>query len=195
MLFRSLSRLVMEKPDAQRSPEVPVRNGWAALCLLWAGQGLGAGRLPGAPGTWGSLPGVFALWSLSALQTPWLAATLGWLATLAAVPVCGCAERILKRTDPPSIVLDEIVGLVSGVPLGVAAVQSLRTGHVVIPFQNWPVDGWPGWLAVFVTFRIFDIMKPPPVRQLQALHGGWGIVIDDVAAGVYSGMLTALLVS
>lgn len=153
---------------------------------LWIAQGLGAGRLRPAPGTWGSLVGVAWVLVLVSTGNPWAY----WLGTVAAaavaIPWCTEAERLLGEQDPPSVVLDEVVAM----PLAFG-------GHVVL----WTLSGagvpswatlrgwWPYLAAAFVLFRILDIAKPWPIRPLQGLPGGWGIVLDDIAAGILAGAL------
>ncbi len=126
------------------------------------------GRMPFVSGTWGSLAAV--------LLAPWLFLPLGiWgriLALLVVFFIGGYAativERHLRRKDPGIVIIDEVVG------------QWLT----FLPFVSLSV--WE--LAVgFVLFRIFDILKPPPVRSSEHwLPEGYGIMIDDVLAGVYS---------
>jgi phosphatidylglycerophosphatase A len=122
-----------------------------------------------APGTFGSLVGlpivfIFSLtdWTIAALLT--IALILG------AVWVAHRAERQLNAKDPGCIVIDEIAGMcvtMLGIPL------TLSTG-----------------IAGFFLFRLFDIIKPPPARQLEKLlPGGWGVVMDDVVAGVMANIV------
>lgn len=133
------------------------------------------GRIPFAPGTWGSL---------AALPFAWLIAdTLGPLALLAAAALLfpiGCwasaayAEGI-GRKDPGSAVIDEVVG-----QWMVLAVL--------------PLDGW-AYLMGFLLFRLFDVVKPWPVSVAdRKLTGGFGIMADDVLAGLYGMMAAALIV-
>ena len=133
------------------------------------------GRRRHAPGTWGSAAGLLYFtvffWPLSFLPASSL-----WMALLSlpglylAVALCGEAEFRLGRRDPPEAILDEVTAM----PLC---------------FLGWPglTRVWPAW-AVFVTgfllFRVFDITKPLGIRRLQDLPGGWGIVVDDVAAAL-----------
>lgn len=122
------------------------------------------GRVPFAPGTFGSLVGLPIVYMLS--KTPWYAATVFTaVLLLGSVWVAHLAEKQLEAKDPGCIVIDEIAGMcvtMLFVPL------TLNTG-----------------LAGFFLFRLFDVIKPPPVRQIdRMLGGGWGIVMDDVAAGV-----------
>ncbi len=148
-----------------------------AVWLAWGG---GMGRVPWAPGTFGSVLGVawfgVLLWDGRAVVF-----SVGALLGIAlAVWACDRAEAVLGRHDPPSVVLDEIVA----VPvcfLGLLAVQGARSGFPdLVEF----LQAWPGWVvpAVFVGFRVMDIAKPWPIRPLQRLPGGWGIVADDVLA-------------
>jgi phosphatidylglycerophosphatase A len=133
------------------------------------------GRIPFAPGTWGSLAGL----AFFAVCLRPLAAMIGSGPLVLAVAVliylavglCGEAEVRLGQTDPGEVVLDEFVvmplcflGWWRGLP------------------ADWPV--WAVWLAGFALFRLFDIWKPLGIHRLQALPGGWGVVADDVAAAL-----------
>ena len=151
---------------------------------LWLAQGFGSGLLRPGPGTWGSLVG--CVWAGVLLHLPVSAALVAAIAAvLAAVPVCTRAESLLGSPDPGSVVLDEIVAM----PL------------VLLPLQAGGLLGWiPArdlsattaglwWLAAFTLFRVLDIAKPWPVGALQNLPRGWGIVLDDVAAGLIGGIL------
>ena len=122
-------------------------------------------RLP-APGTWGSLAGLLYFtvffYNLSLIATLLLSA----VACYFAVALCGEAEFRLGRKDPGEVILDEFV---------------------VMPlcFLGWRLLVGPPWavlLAGFALFRFYDILKPLGINRLQKLPGGWGVVIDDVAA-------------
>ncbi len=127
----------------------------------------GIGRLPKAPGTWGSLLGALLGWAVVRVASAPVLAAAGGLSFLIAAAVCGAAERYSGRTDPAEIVLDEVWGMA-----------------VVIAAA--PVGGsWGLGLAAFVLFRAFDIVKPPPLRRLALLPGGWGIMADDAGAAAY----------
>ena len=133
---------------------------------MFIATGAGSGYLPKAPGTWGTLVGLLLWWPLAGLS---LAAYLAAVAVLFIVGVAsaGAAEKILDRGDPGVVVIDEIVGVL----IALAAV----------PLH--PVAA----LAGFALFRLFDIAKPFPVGWLDRhLHGGLGIMLDDVAAGLYA---------
>ncbi|HEY6168179.1 MAG TPA: phosphatidylglycerophosphatase A [Verrucomicrobiae bacterium] len=162
--------------------------------IVWLAQGFGVGRIPLAPGTWGSLVGLgwFCLLTLSGDFRLLLSGTI--ISVSVAVWVCGNAERILGRQDPPSVVLDEIVA----VPLCFffwAADAWARAGSLPTAGQFF-ADNWLTVIGVFAAFRFFDVLKPWPIRQSQRLPGGWGIVIDDVLAAVYVNlvMLAALAI-
>ena len=96
---------------------------------------------------------------------------------MAALPVAvWSAHQFAKRVgkkDPQQVVIDEVVG--QWIALGGAA--TARQIH------------WPSWIAAFALFRVMDIWKPAPVRQLERLPGGYGIVADDVMAGIYAALV------
>ena len=132
----------------------------------WAGSVGGVGFLPLAPGTWGAAAGVLVL-------LPFLGCTGGQMlpgllaATLAATFIGVKAARDLAPDwgeDPKPFVLDEVAGL-----------WVAMLGHAV---------DVPHLLAAFVLFRIFDIWKPLGIRRLEAVPKGWGVMLDDLAAGV-----------
>ena len=152
--------------------------------LLWVAQGFGLGRIPVAPGTFGSLGGL--LWFALLLRTGnfWIYLA-GMIAGLAiSVWICGLAEKTLRQTDPPSVVLDEI----AAIPLcflPFAAVGWFRYGRLPDPELFFSAQAWLITVVVFILFRVFDVAKPWPVRQSQQLPGGWGIVVDDALAAGY----------
>jgi len=159
--------------------------------LLWIAQGFGVGRIPVAPGTFGSLLGVgwFALLVSSGSAGIFFLTTLGGI--VLSVWLCGQAERTLNAKDPGSGVLDEIVAMpvcFSGWLLANAASHS-----------SWPAaayffrkETWLLTLAAFALFRLFDIWKPWPVRQSQALAGGFGVTLDDVLAAAYTAVIIGI---
>ena len=159
--------------------------------ILWIAQGLGVGRIPFAPGTFGSLLGLVWFGALLWPGNLWLALG-GMLAGMVlSVWLCGAAEKILNRTDPGSVVLDEIVA----VPLCFAVwMGEYFRRHGVLPAPGFFLarDAWPLTVAVFAAFRLFDVVKPWPVRQSQRLPGGWGVTVDDLLAALYVNGLAAL---
>jgi phosphatidylglycerophosphatase A len=152
--------------------------------IVWLAQGFGIGRIPFAPGTWGSVLGVG--WFLMLTQIGWWPEILvcATLTALAAVYVCGEAEKSMQQRDPPSVVLDEIVA----VPFCFVFVPILQV-FALPEFGPWRKLFYNHQFifaaAVTGLFRLFDIWKPWPIRQSQRLPGGWGVVMDDVLAAVY----------
>ncbi len=151
--------------------------------LIFVAQGFGSGRLPIAPGTWGSVVGVGWTWALvSTGSVAWF--VFGTAALLAAaVWVCDRAEKILGQHDPGSVVLDEIAALpVCFLPVAVMEVLVRGGLDPVGHFGHLPVG--LGLIAGFALFRLFDIWKPGPIRVAQRLPGGLGVVADDFFAAL-----------
>lgn len=136
--------------------------------------GFGSGLLPFAPGTAGTVAAIPVYLLLQPLAAPYYIAIVVLLA-LAGIAICGQAARHLGVHDHPGIVWDEIVGYL-----------------VTMAFAP------PGWLWIglgFVLFRLFDIVKPWPIRWCdRQVGGGLGIMLDDLLAGVFSAALLQLLV-
>jgi phosphatidylglycerophosphatase A len=152
--------------------------------LLWLAQGFGIGRIPIAPGTFGSGIGLLWFWILLLPGNLWTFLLGTLLGLLLSVWLCGVGEKILKQTDPGSIVIDEI----AAIPLcflGWVSMLLFRSGTFPAPEYFLSRYVWPLTLGVFVLFRVFDIWKPWPVRQSQSLRGGWGVTTDDALAAVY----------
>ena len=159
---------------------------------LWIAQGFGVGRIPFAPGTFGSIVGLGWFGLLLASGRVWCFALGTLLGVVISVWLCGFGEKLLSQKDPGSVVLDEIVAIpvcFSGwVGLGV-----WRTGGFPqLDFSFLKSNGLV-IAVVFVAFRLFDVWKPWPVRQSQSLPGGWGITIDDLLAGVYVNLVVLTL--
>ena len=145
---------------------------------VWIATGLGAGYFPVAPGTAGSVVGLALVVALR--QTPLDSAGLGIsLAALAVVVfalgvwAAGKAEKYFGRVDPGQVVIDEVLGQ-------------------IITFIAAPRISRVGLIAGFILFRFFDIVKPFPARRAERFPGGWGIMLDDGVAGLYS--LIALVI-
>ena len=159
---------------------------------LWVAQGFGVGRIPVAPGTFGSVAGVLWFGLLLLTGSVWLFIA-GTIAAIAlSVWLCGAAEKILGQTDPGSVVLDEI----AAIPvcfLGWVAVIVFKTGALPGVADFFSAHTWPLTLGVFVAFRFFDVAKPWPVYQSQSLPGGWGVTIDDLLAAVYVNAVVLLV--
>lgn len=152
-------------------------------CLAF---GFGTGLSPVAPGTFGTLVGIPFFLVLRDFPMPFYLAVAGML-FVAGVYLCGESARRLGIHDHGGIVWDEIVGfLVTLTPM---------IWHMPV-IEKSPAWLW-GWMtAGFVLFRIFDITKPPPVRWAdQKVHGGFGIMLDDLIAGIYAAILLAVLMA
>jgi phosphatidylglycerophosphatase A len=139
----------------------------------------GLGDLLPAPGTTvGSLAGVLLYWAAARLlpQPAWVVA-LGGLAVLLPLSVWACGAEATRRgqVDPGPVVLDEVVG------------QWLAVAVVALAQGKGP--SLPELAASFVLFRVLDVTKPWPIRNLERLPGGWGIVADDLAAALVAGVL------
>ena len=155
----------MTETPASRSP---LRTSFA-LVLATA---FGAGYLPKAPGTFGSAVGVL-LW-LVLPSSPWAQA-----AAIVLVAAVGCwsadvAERHFATRDPGYVVIDEVAGM------------------LITLWLN--PSGWFSAAAGFLLFRVADIVKPFPTRRLERLPGGFGIMADDVMAGVYANLALRLCI-
>lgn len=143
-----------------------------AKIIKFLATGFGSGLAPFAPGTIGTLVGIPVC--LLCLPLIWPARFLCVIVLSAlAIFISGRAEMIYQKKDDQRIVIDEIAGFqVAMLPLAITGLHLL---------------------VAFVLFRIFDIWKPFPVNKLQDLPGGWGVVMDDVGAGIYAGAVMLLL--
>lgn len=163
----------------------------ASRSVLALAQGFGLGRLHPGPGTWGSLGGILLTAALLLVPDPAFYIATVLILIAGAVPVCSAAERVLGETDPGSVVLDEIVA----VPVAFSGYAAHWWAVGTTPRIEGIAQWWPALLASFFLFRIFDIWKPWPIRRLQDLHGGLGIVLDDVAAAIVSAVLLGMATS
>lgn len=126
--------------------------------------------MPKAPGTWGTAAAMLAAAFIRVTAVEFAALTVA--ISLIGIWASGLAEREIGRKDPGCVVIDEVAGY-----------------FVTVAFlpHTW------GYLAAgFVLFRFFDIVKPPPIRGLQSLKGGMGVMLDDLAAGVASNLVLRL---
>jgi phosphatidylglycerophosphatase A len=159
---------------------------------LWIAQGFGVGRIPFAPGTWGSVLGLVWFGLLLGTGHVW-SYVLGMAAGVGvSVWLCGSAEKILGQKDPSSVVLDEITAMPVCFSSWIATCVG-RTGRLPT-LDSFLIESNALLAAVvFVGFRLFDIWKPWPVRQSQELPGGWGVTMDDVLAASYVALLVLLI--
>ena len=140
-------------------------NGVARAIILFISQGAYAGRFPAAPGTAGTIVGIF-LYVLIKHLAPGPYFALCILISLLGIWTAGRAEAILGAKDSPSIVIDEIAGFL--------------VAMFMVP------TSWGFIAAGFLLFRAFDIAKPWPLRRLEKLQGGLGVMLDDIGAGMYT---------
>ncbi len=142
--------------------------------ILFFATGFYTGYAPVAPGTAGSIVGLLLAW--------WVTVPLGRssqtaaLALIAGLFALGCwlagrAEQLLREPDSSHIVIDEIVGMVLTMYLA-------------------PAADWMAFAVGFALFRLFDVLKPEPARTLdRRIHGGAGVMLDDVAAAIYANLV------
>ena len=132
----------------------------------------GCGYAPKGPGTAGSVAALAIAWLLNTYAGV-SAVGLAWLAVLLAIPGIWAADVVARSSgtkDPQIVVVDEVVGQW----MTLAGATALN---------------WKSWLLALALFRLFDIWKPPPVRQLERVKGGAGIVLDDAMAGIYGALV------
>ena len=155
--------------------ERPARTKWA-----WAvGTFVGIGFWRPGSGTWASLATMGFWWLFAHYLIParwqWLAASvIVWVVIIVAIPASSIVELESGRKDPGHVVIDEVVGQMIAL--------------IAVPLR------WKYLILSFILFRVCDIVKPPPVRRLEKLEGGAGIVLDDVGAGLYALILVQLVV-
>jgi phosphatidylglycerophosphatase A len=143
------------------------------VVALLVASGALVGYFPVAPGTAGSLLGLGIVWWLRPFSI-WVLIGLALLLLVAGVWAAGQTCQMLKKKDASQVVIDEIVGMMItmvGVPLT------------------------PYWLIIgFLVFRVFDIVKPSPARYFdEKVAGGFGVMMDDVIAGIYGNILLQLM--
>lgn len=174
-LGRMVPRTVIPKmiPKSLENRETERKPVLATLIATF----FGVGRLRPGPGTWASAVTVL-LWAALAYSLPASMRTLVVVGLALVVTVIGIpsATRVARASgikDPQFVVIDEVAGQLVAL--------------ISVPLA------WKSFLAGFILFRVFDIVKPPPVRQLEELPEGTGIVLDDIAAGFYALLAVHLL--
>jgi phosphatidylglycerophosphatase A len=155
----------------------PDRHNRTSLAANLVATFFGIGRLRPGPGTWAAAVTTLAWAALSAALAPSLRTPATILAVVLVVLIgIPSATRLARHTgikDPQFVVIDEVAGQLVAL--------------IAVPIT------WKSFLAGFILFRAFDILKPPPVRQLEAIPEGAGIVLDDVAAGLYALLVVHLV--
>jgi phosphatidylglycerophosphatase A len=144
-------------------PRVPI---WATLVATF----FGVGRLKPGPGTWGSLATVLlwalAIWRIPVASQVWATIIAAIVVTVIGIPAATLVARGSGLKDPQFVVIDEVAGQLVAL--------------IAVPLA------WKTFLAGFILFRVFDIWKPFPIRRLERLPEGTGIVVDDLGAGLYA---------
>jgi phosphatidylglycerophosphatase A len=153
-------------PPAVTGASRPAAPLWAKLVATF----FGTGHLKPGPGTWGSLATVL-VWALASSRIPVANRIWGTMIAAAAVTLIGipAATRVARSSglkDPQFVVIDEVAGQLVAL--------------VAVPLA------WKTFLAGLILFRVFDIWKPFPIRRLERLPEGTGIVVDDLGAGLYA---------
>ena len=147
---------------------------WAMLVATF----FGAGRLKPGPGTWGSIATVFVWWFASShipvANRTWSTIVAAAVVTLIGIPAATSVARRTGVKDPQFVVIDEVAGQLVAL--------------IAVPFT------WKAFLAGLILFRVFDMWKPFPIRRLERLPEGTGIVVDDLGAGIYALIIMHLLV-
>jgi phosphatidylglycerophosphatase A len=149
-------------------PPSPTRATFSDRAATVVATAFGAGFSPFAPGTAGSLVGLALYWPLQ-MAGPWTQVGVTAITYFAGVAASTRLAERLGRKDPGAAVVDEVVGM--------------WVSLLFLPFT--PATAAAG----FVLFRLFDVVKPYPARQFEALPGGWGIMTDDVMAGIYANLI------
>ncbi len=139
----------------------------------------GVGLLRPAPGTWGSAAALPLFWALHVLGGTWLVLAATLAVTLGGAAVVRAATAGSAEKDPGEIVIDEVAGMwIALLPVSYGATFA---GADVLAL-------WPGWVAAFLLFRLFDITKPWLVGRADRMGGAWGVMLDDVIAGVFAAL-------
>jgi len=131
------------------------------------------GKLRPAPGTWGTLLGVPVVWAFHQ-ASPLAYLLFSGLLLVFAIGVAELYENFSGQHDPGQVVIDEVVGFVIA--------------------MTWLPSQWPFYLAAFVLFRFFDILKPFPISVIdKRVRGGVGTILDDVAAGLITNLVLQIV--
>ena len=141
-------------------------------------NGFGSGLLPAAPGTWGAAVALLLIYPLKYANIPPSVLTLILsiliiIFTWIGVKACDALEAEWGK-DPKKVVIDEMIG-------------------VWIALLGLPLSNF-NFIAAFILFRFFDIAKPLGIKQLENLKGGWGVMLDDVLAGVYANIVLQIII-
>ncbi len=172
------------KPDIKKSnrcPPCPKTVTTFEKCIYWFGIGLGSGLPKKAPGTWGTVGGLLVALPIMHLEfVGFLMITL--LGCMVGSYICGKTSELMAVHDDPHIVFDEWVGV------WIALLPVVYLGQKAMPLA------WISILLVFLLFRLFDILKPFPINWAdKKVSGGFGIMLDDILAGIMSAVVWILV--
>jgi phosphatidylglycerophosphatase A len=171
--------------QAKRGRSIKISEPADQLALIVA-TGFGVGFIPFAPGTFGSILGLLILYFLMSvfssdvflLQNSII--IVSSILTILGVWAANRAEKIFDRKDAGQIVLDEVCG-------------QLISFIFIIPYLRRLGGQWIWWgIAGFILFRALDILKPYPLKELEQVRGGLGVMLDDVIAGIYAAVLLSI---
>jgi phosphatidylglycerophosphatase A len=153
----------MGAPEAATGHKAPL---WATLVATF----FGAGRLKPGPGTWGStftaIVWALVIWRIPGASRSWATIIAAAAVTIIGIPAATLVARGAGLKDPQFVVIDEVAGQLVAL--------------IAVPLA------WKTFLAGLILFRVFDIWKPFPIRRLERLPEGTGIVVDDLGAGLYA---------
>ena|SRR5271157_689304 len=168
-----MARSPIEAAVEERAVNPTPARRWATMVATF----FGAGRLRPGPGTWGALATTLLWWLLAshlppAVRVPVIVLLIVVVVAIG-IPASTLEARGCGRKDPSHVVIDEVAGQ-------------------LVTLIACPTV-WRALLAGFILFRVFDILKPPPIRSLERLPEGTGIVVDDLGAGIYGLIVLQLL--
>lgn len=174
----------MEKQEAQQqentqnqTPQEQAPEDFKTMVAFMLSTGLFVGKIPIAPGTIGTLVGIFPIliyWTRGGQYQLWNEIFITLAVFLVGIWASTVVVETFKDKDPEYVVIDEIAG------------------YMVSMIGFYP--SWQHLLIAFVLFRIFDILKPPPIKMFEKLPSGLGVMVDDIIAGIYTWIIMFILV-
>ncbi len=168
---------------SNRCPPCPPTASAFEKCIYWLGIGLGSGLPKRAAGTWGTLGGLLVALPLMLLGF-WGFLAITMIGCLVGSYICGKTSELMGVHDDPHIVFDEWVGM------WIALLPVVYLGWQVVPAVDVAVLMWLAIFLAFVLFRFFDVVKPFPISWTdKRVSGGFGILLDDVLAGVMAAVV------
>ncbi|WP_297454529.1 phosphatidylglycerophosphatase A [Persephonella sp.] len=174
----------MEKQEVQQqentqnqTPQEQAPEDFKTMVAFMLATGLFVGKIPIAPGTIGTLVGIFPIliyWTRGGQYQLWNEIFITLAVFLIGIWASTVVVETFKDKDPEYVVIDEIAG------------------YMVSMIGFYP--SWQHLLIAFVLFRIFDILKPPPIKMFEKLPSGLGVMADDIIAGIYTWIIMFILV-